>query len=71
MSEQKTNWFDARTTLPNREIIDEEESRFSELKIINYGGVVDHGLYDFYNERWVGSDVQPDYLADILPKKNE
>lgn len=69
LSEQKTNWFDARTTLPNREIIDGEESHFSELKVINCGGVVDPGFYDFYNKRWYGSDVQPDYWADIFPKK--
>lgn len=71
LSEQKTHWFDARTTLPNRAIYKGEESCFSELKIINCGGVLGNGLYDFYNKRWVGSDVQPDYWADIFPKKNE
>ena len=71
LSEQKTHWFDARTTLPNREIIDGEESHFSELKVIDCGGVVGPGFYDFYNKRWYGSDVQPDYLADIFPNKNE
>ena len=71
LSEQKNNWFDARTTLPNRAIYKGEESCFSELKIINCGGVLGNGLYDFYNKRWVGSDVQPDYWTDIFPKKNE
>lgn len=65
------NWNDARTTLPNREIIDGEESHFSELKVIVCGGVVCRGLYDLYNKRLYGSDVQPDYWADIFPNKNE
>lgn len=59
MSEPKPHWFDARTTLPNRAIYEGEESRISELKVINCGGQEDYNknvvkfygfLSDFYEK---------------------
>lgn len=73
LSEQKTNWFDARTTLPNRAIYEGEESHFSELKIINCGGQEDYNknvikfygfLSDFYEKELKPEPDEDDWLDE-------
>ena len=73
MSEQKTNWFDARTTLPNMAIYEGEESHFSELKVINCGSQEDYNknvvkfydfLSDFYEKELKPEPDEDDYLDE-------
>ena len=43
----ENNWHDARQKLPNRKIVNGEESNISELKYLHFQGSVGTGFYDF------------------------